>query len=168
MSPAVMDADAMELGEGASGFQSSNRNIPLNRKVVIAVRATLADLSTNAGRAVWSPTGEALKGIFQQKQFTDLGGEAASHGDLKSVVLHAIEARSVQSSFPIALGTRITGVEEKYFSSVGSPFSMIVLPNQKSMSAVKLQEEDVSVGMLVPARACSCLLVPARACSHTH
>ena len=143
--PGLMDSDAMELGEGATGFQGSNRNNPLNRKVVVAVRATLADLSTNAGRAVWAPSAEALKGIYQQKQFTDLGGEAAAQGDLKSVVLHAVEARSVQSSFPIALGARITGVEEKYYSSVGAPFSMIVLPNQKGMAAVKLQEEDVSV-----------------------
>ena len=63
--PPMMESDAMELGEGATGFQGSNRNHPLNRKVVVAVRATLADLSTNAGKAVWSPSSEALKGIYQ-------------------------------------------------------------------------------------------------------
>lgn len=47
-----------------------------------------------------------------------------------------------------ALGARITGVEEKFYSSVGAPFSMIVLPNQKGMAPVKLQQEDVSVGAL--------------------
>lgn len=64
-SASMVDADATELGEGVTGFQASNRNNPLNRKVVVSVRATLADLSTNAGKAVWAPSAEALKGIYQ-------------------------------------------------------------------------------------------------------
>lgn len=125
-------------------------SIPLVSLVSLVSLAPLAPIlpsshsnpSTNAAVA-------PVAHLHRQKQFTDLGGEAAAQGDLKSVVLHAVEARSVQSSFPIALGARITGVEEKFYSSVGAPFSMIVLPNQKGMAPVKLQEEDVSVGMLV-------------------
>ena len=66
-------------------------------------------------------------------------------GDLKSVVLHSVQARNVHSSFPIAVGAKITGVEEKYFSSIGAPYSMIVMPNAKGSTPTMLQEEDVSV-----------------------
>lgn len=134
-----------ELGEGATGFQSNNRNHPLHRRVVVSIRANLADLTTNSGNAQWAPTQDQLRSIFQQSQFVNLNGEQQKQGDLKSVVLHSMQANSVNSTFPIAVGARITGVEDKYFSSIGSPYSLIVLPNQKSSTAVKLQEEDVSV-----------------------
>lgn len=75
----------------------------------------------------------------------DLGGDAAKQGDLKSVVVHSISAKSINSTFPIALGTKISGVDEKTFSSIGAPFSMITLPNAKKESASLLQEDDVSV-----------------------
>lgn len=82
----------------------------------------------------------------RQKQFVDLGGEATKNGNLKSVVVHSIEAKSMHSTFPIALGSKISGVEEKTFSSIGAPYSMVVLPNAKKEAPVKLQEDDVSVG----------------------
>ena len=40
-------------------------------------------------------------------------------GDLKSVVLHDMKATHIKSTFPMALGTRITGVDDKTFSSTG-------------------------------------------------
>ena len=136
---------AADLGEGATGFQAIDRHKPLQRKVVVAIRASLAELTTNSGKAIWSPSPEQLQAIYQQKQFVDLGGEAAKQGNLKSVVLHSMEAKSIHSSFPIALGAKISGVEEKTFSSIGAPYSTIVMPNSKKEAAVKLQEDDVSV-----------------------
>ena len=60
-------------------------------------------------------------------------------------MLHSITAKSVNSNFPIAVGAKIHGVEEKSYSSTGSAYSMIVMPNQKSQGEEVLQEEDVSV-----------------------
>ena len=40
-------------------------------------------------------------------------------GDLKSVVLHKMSMRSTQNSYPIALGVRITGVDDATFSQTG-------------------------------------------------
>lgn len=54
-----------ELGEGATGFQSIDRNKPLERKVVVSIRASLAELTTNGGKAVWAPSPEQLSSIFQ-------------------------------------------------------------------------------------------------------
>ena len=81
----------------------------------------------------------------RQKQYLDLSGQAENRGDLKSVVVHSIEARSVTSTFPIAIGAKVTGVDEKYYSSIGQPFSMVALPQQKSNASIVLQEEDPSV-----------------------
>ena len=83
--------------------------------------------------------------LYQQKKFVSLSGDTESQGDLKSVVLHSITAKSVNSNFPIAIGAKIHGVEEKSYSSTGSAYSMIVMPNQKSHAEEVLQEEDVSV-----------------------
>lgn len=83
--------------------------------------------------------------VRRQKQYLDLGGSAQPEGDLKSVVVHSIESKGVTSTFPIAVGARVTGVEEKYFSSIGASFSMVALPNQKSTTSTVLQEEDPSV-----------------------
>ena len=143
--PAILGAEPTDLGEGATGFQSANRNHPLQRRVTAMVRATLGELTTNGSKASWSPGADQLRSIYQQKQYVDLGGEAEKQGDLKSVVVHSVSAQSISSTFPLALGARIHGVEDKSFSSVGSPYSMIVMPNQKSSRAMKLQEEDVSV-----------------------
>ena len=40
-------------------------------------------------------------------------------GDLKSVVLHKMTMSSQQSSFPVALGLRITGVDDATFAQTG-------------------------------------------------
>jgi hypothetical protein len=141
----VSEASPDDLGEGATGFQSKSIDHPLKRNVVVGVRASLADLTTSAGRGAWTPSMDTIRAIFQQKQYMDLGGSASPEGDLKSVVVHSIEAKGVTSTFPIAVGARITGVDEKFFSSIGASFSMVALPNQKSTSATVLQEEDPSV-----------------------
>lgn len=134
-----------DLGEGATGFQVANSNHPLNRKVTVGIRATLGELTTNSIKAQWAPGNEQLRGIYQHKKFTSLTGEAEKLGDLKSVVVHKISASNVNSTFPIAVGAKIHGVEEKHYSSVGTPYSMIVMPNQKNQNSTTLQEEDVSV-----------------------
>ena len=51
-----------------------------------------------------------------QRKFLDLGGSAENQGDLRSVVLHKMTLGAQKSTFPIALGVRITGVDDKAFS----------------------------------------------------
>ena len=46
----------------------------------------------------------------------------------------------------VALGARITGVDDTTFSSTGDSFSMIVLPNSNSANERTLQSDDVSLG----------------------
>jgi len=137
--------DESALGEGATGYANASKDTPLNRKVTVAIRASLAELSTNAARGVWAPTKDQLENIYQQKQFVDLSGDAKKQGDLQSVVLHGVEAKTVQSSFPISVGAKITGVDERSFSSIGNAFSMITLPNAKGIGAAELQKEDTAV-----------------------
>lgn len=137
-----------DLGEGSTGFQSISQRHPLERTVVVTIRASLADLTTNAGKAMWAPSAEQLGSIYQQKQFVDIHGNAEKQGELRSVVVHSIDAESINSTFPIALGCKISGVEEKTYSSIGAPYSYIALPNAKKDTPQKLQEDDVSVGTL--------------------
>ena len=117
---------------------------------MVSVRSTLGELTTNQGKAAWTPTTPQLEKIFKQKQFVNLSGETQAKGDLKSVVLHQMDVRNVSSTFPIALGAKISGVEEKYFSSIGDAYSMIVLPNHKSDAVTTLQKDDVSIGERTP------------------
>lgn len=152
----ISTANPDELGEGATGFQSKSIDHPLKRTAVIGLRASLAELTTNAGRGAWAPSLDTLRSIYQQKQYLDLGGSANPEGDLRSVVIHNIECRGVTSTFPIAVGARITGVDEKFYSSIGSSFSMVALPNQKSTTATVLQEEDPSVAYDFAKRYRSC------------
>jgi hypothetical protein len=60
-----------------------------------------------------------------QKKFTSLEGSAECMGDLKSIVLHDMKITHVKSNFPVALGTRISGVDDCTFSSTGESFSTI-------------------------------------------
>jgi len=62
----------------------------------------------------------------------DLGGSAEKQGDLKSVVLHELTLGAHKSTFPIALGVRLTGVDDACYSQTGgllplSPFRLRVL-----------------------------------------
>ena len=83
--------------------------------------------------------------VGAQKKFTDLSGAAEHQGDLKSVVLHKMTMNSVQSTFPIALGLRITGVDDATFAQTGESYSTIALPNANSHTARTLQEDNTDL-----------------------
>jgi len=51
----------------------------------------------------------------------------------------------VKSSFPLAVGTTVTGVDDCTYSSTGQPYSMITLPNAESSMERTLQEDDISL-----------------------
>jgi len=71
----------------------------------------------------------------------------------QAVVLHDLSVQEASSSFPISLGTRITGVDDHTFSSTGESFSMIVLPNSNTANEKKLQADDVSLAYELQAAA---------------
>ena len=50
-----------------------------------------------------------------------------------------------KSTFPMSLGAKITGVDDKTYSSTGEAFSTVLLPNSESHTAKKLQADDVSL-----------------------
>jgi hypothetical protein len=80
-----------------------------------------------------------------QKKFTDLQGNSAAQGDLKSVVLHNMTMASQKSTFPIALGVRITGVDDATFSQTGEAFSTITLPMADTHALRILQQDDTAL-----------------------
>lgn len=141
----IQEMPTVDVSEGATGFQSAKAQHPLRRKVVVNVRASLAELVTKASSSVWSPTEAQLGTMFKQKKFTSLNGTTSMQGDLRSVVLHKVSAEKVKSTFPIAVGASITGVDDAYFSSTGKPFSMITHSHAHSSNPFQLQEDDVSV-----------------------
>ena len=91
----------------------------------------------------------------------DLGGSAENQGDLKSVVLHKMTLASQKSTFPIALGVRITGVDDATYSQTGESYSMISMPNADSHIPRVLQEDNTELGkyqVLKPLLSCVSLL----------
>ena len=60
------------LAEGTS-FSTAQKDNPLRRNVVVSIRASLDDLVRQKTKGTWQPSTEALKSIFQQRQFTSLG-----------------------------------------------------------------------------------------------
>ena len=44
---------------------------------------------------------------------------------VQSVVLHDMKATHIKSTFPCSLGARVTGVDDKTYSSTGEAFSAI-------------------------------------------
>ena len=80
-----------------------------------------------------------------QRKFLDLGGSAENQGDLKSVVLHKMTLGAHKSTFPIALGVRMTGVDDSTFSQTGESYSMIAMPNADSHNARVLQEDNTDL-----------------------
>lgn len=151
---ASMEASSEELSlsEGNSFCVASPEN-PLNRNLVVSIKASLNSLCLQRSKGIWAPSTESLKATFQQRKFTSLDGEADSQGDLKSVVLHDLHATQVVSTFPISLGAKITGVDDITFTSTGQPFSMVVPPNSNAAIQSKLQSDDVSLGVLCTLRA---------------
>ena len=59
--------------------------------------------------------------------------------------MHKMRVTHVKSSFPLAVGTTVTGVDDCTYSSTGQPYSMITLPNAESSSERTLQEDDISL-----------------------
>ena len=137
--------DEAALAE-ANTFNTNNPDHPLHRTMVVSIRASLNDLCLKKSKAVWAPTGEAMKSILQQRKFTDLAGSTESQGDLKSIVMHKMTISSQKNDFPVAVGARITGVDDKTFSATGESFSAILLPGTSTHQARTLQEDDVSLG----------------------
>ena len=66
-------------------------------------------------------------------------------GDLKSVVLHKMTLSAQKSSFPIALGVRITGVDDSCFSQTGESYSMITMPGADTHVSRVLQEDNTEL-----------------------
>ena len=75
----------------------------------------------------------------------DLGGSAENQGDLKSVVLHKMTLSAHKSTFPIALGVRMTGVDDSSYSQTGESYSMIAMPNADSHNQRVLQEDNTDL-----------------------
>ena len=130
----------------ANSFNTTNEHHPLERTVCVNIRASLADLCLKSQSAVWAPpSAEATKSIFQQRKFMDLGGSAEKQGDLKSVVLHKMTLDAHKSTFPIALGVRLTGVDDSCFSQTGESYSMIAMPNADTHMPRTLQEDNTEL-----------------------
>ena len=85
-----------------------------------------------------------------QRKFVDLAGTSESQGDLKSVVLHKLTLASQKSSFPVALGVRITGVDDSTFSMTGEAYSTIALPHADTHVSKVLQSDDTALGAPLP------------------
>jgi hypothetical protein len=98
----IQDAASVDagLGEGNS-FTTSTPDNPLNRDLVVSIRASLNQLCLQKNKGTWAPTGTALKQIFQQRKFVSLDGSADQQGDLKAVVLHNLSVKAAKSTFPI-------------------------------------------------------------------
>ena len=131
-------------GEGRN-FNNVSQDKPIVRRMVASIRATLADLCNSSSKSSWTPSPEQLNSIFQQTQFVDLQGTTKRVGDLRNTVLHSVKARAVKSSFPLSLGVNMVGVDPNTYSHLGTPYSMIVLPNTDSTTERVLQEDDPSV-----------------------
>ena len=160
MAVAIADATPTDaaLQEGAA-FNTASAENPLTRNVVVSVRASLNELCLQKSKGTWAPTSEAMRNILQNKKFTSLDGSAEQQGDLKAVVLHNMEIIHSKSTFPMSLGAKITGVDDKTYSSTGESFSTVVLPHSDSHTPKKLQADDVSLAYefskKFPVRICS-------------
>ena len=132
------------LGEGA-GFNTAAPQQPLTRKVTTSIKATLSELANSRAKGQWAPSPEALKSIFRQRQFMDLSGQQEDRGDLKNTVLHEVSCNKVQSTFPLALGVDITGVDANTYAQSGSSYSTIVLPLATFAEHAVLQKDDPQV-----------------------
>lgn len=129
---------------------------------------------------MWAPSADAIRSILQQvgrnvpslttrthspchatscvqRKFTDLSGSTEAQGDLKSVVLHKLSIDAQKSTFPVAIGAKITGVDDATYSITGEAFSTVVLPHADSHTSQTLQADDVSL-------AYECKFLP---CPHT-
>jgi len=60
-------------------------------------------------------------------------------------VLHKLELSAQKSSFPTALGLRVTGVDDATYSLTGDAYSAIAMPNADTHMSRTLQEDDTSL-----------------------
>ena len=134
----------LQLHEGSSYATASAEN-PLHRKIAVTLHTNLHDLCLQASKATWEPSADALKSIMQHRKFTDLSGSSQSQGDLSSVVMHDMTLLSTSSTFSLALGARITGVDDHTYSSTGEAFSAILPPKAANTTPRKLQSDDTSL-----------------------
>lgn len=58
--PTMVGADESALAE-ANSFNTNNPEHPLNRTLVVSIRASLNDLCLKKNKATWAPTPEAMK-----------------------------------------------------------------------------------------------------------
>jgi hypothetical protein len=126
-------------------FNLQQPNDPLTRTLNVNIKGNLSDLTGNPSLSVWQPTVEALNTIFQQSKYHNLKGDMAKKGDLKSVILHSISVKAVQSDFPFAVGAKITGVDETTFTRTGKSFSTVFMPKESSHAHRVLQKDNVEV-----------------------
>lgn len=113
----------------------------LERTIHINISTNLSDLMINPHHAEWNPSESTMAAILQQEQFTDLNGGMEALGDLKSVCLHHVRMTNGCSSIPVAVGLRITGIEETVFSPTAQKFAAILPENAINQSKV-LEQGD--------------------------
>ena len=149
MQEAVPSVAAGPVDEAAlaecNSFNTSNPEHPLNRSLVVSIRASLNDLCLKKSKSTWAPSADALRNILQQKKFTDLQGSAEAQGDLKSVVLHKMSVSAQKNDFPLSVGLRLTGVDDSCYSITGDCYSAISLSGVDTHAPRVLQEDDVSL-----------------------
>lgn len=68
MAAAITDAQPVDahLAEGAA-FATAQPANPLNRSVVVSIRASLNELCLQKQKGTWQPSQEAMRSILQQK-----------------------------------------------------------------------------------------------------
>lgn len=140
----------VSMGDVTSGDKSAvlptqDPDNPLHRKVDAYVRANLAELSNDPKASVWSLSESQLESVFKPTRYTSANANVKVTGQLASTVVHSIDAIAMKSTFPIQLGVKILGVDNTTFSSIGNPYSMIVMSETSSNIPIELQKEDVSV-----------------------
>ena len=64
----------------------------------------------------------------------------------QSVVLHEMTLASQKSTFPTAVGLRVTGVDDSTYSITGDAYSAITMPGTDTHNARILQKDDTSLG----------------------
>jgi len=116
---------------------------PLERTIHINISTNLADLMLNPRKAEWNPSPAVISTILQKEQFTDLNGSKEPCGDLSSVVLHHVRLSNACSNIPVAVGLRMTGIEENVFSPTAQKFAAILPENAINQSRV-LEHSDKS------------------------
>lgn len=143
----VFQGNTTALAEGSTSYNGSAvGSAPLKRTITANLSVSLGELAQSPETSArWQPSRQALEAVFRQAQFTDLSGSQTMNGDLSSAVVHSITCTKVSSSFPLAVGAKITGVDSQAFSMRGDAYSTIIHPNETSTNPVTLKEDDVSV-----------------------